>query len=266
MSLVLKFGGSSVADAARVRRVAEIAKGALPRSPVVVLSAMGKTTDALFAAAQTAERGETEAALNALREIVRRHLETCAELWKGGEPPIDLQQFISALSMQIDMLLRGVSLLRELSPRSRDAIVAFGELLSSQMVAAFLHSEGVPTAWLDVRRVMRTDARFGEAEPQTSDITALARTPAQVANTGTALMLIFGILGGSFIQLDQMPPAFQIFSKITPNAWGLDGFTTLALGGTLKDLAQPVLALLFMGAVLFAVAVGLINRKGLVQK
>lgn len=93
MSLVLKFGGSSVADAACVRRVAEIAKGASSRSPVVVLSAMGKTTDALFAAAQAAEKGETEAALKALREIVTGHKKACAELWEG-EPPVDLQQFI----------------------------------------------------------------------------------------------------------------------------------------------------------------------------
>jgi aspartate kinase len=175
MSVVLKFGGSSVADATCVRRVAEIVKGAAPRSPVVVLSAMGKTTDALFAAAQAAERGETEAALKALREIVLGHKKTCAELWTG-EPPVDLQQFIDALSTQIDMLLRGVALLHELSPRSRDAIVSFGELLSSQIVAAFLHSQGLPTAWLDVRRIMRTDSRFGGAEPQIRDISALART------------------------------------------------------------------------------------------
>lgn len=97
-------------------------------------------------------------------------------------------------------------------------------------------------------------------------ITALARTPAQVANTGTALMLIFGILGGSFISLEQMPPFVQAISKITPNAWGLDGFTTLALGGTLANLVQPVTALFIMGAVLFAVAVVLFNRNGMMQK
>jgi len=175
MSVVLKFGGSSVADATCVRRAVEIVKAAASRSPVVVLSAMGKTTDALFAAAQAAERGETEAALRALREIVVGHKKTCSELW-AGEVPVDLQQFIEALSTQIDMLLRGVSLLHELSPRSRDAIVSFGELLSSQIVAAFLHSQGVPTSWLDVRRILRTDARFGGAEPQTGEISALARS------------------------------------------------------------------------------------------
>jgi ABC-2 type transport system permease protein len=97
-------------------------------------------------------------------------------------------------------------------------------------------------------------------------ITAIARTPAQVANIGTALMLIFGILGGSFINLDQMPAYVRTLSKITPNAWGLDGFTTLALGGTLSNLIQPITALLIMGAVLFGIAVLLFNRKGVMQQ
>jgi ABC-2 type transport system permease protein len=97
-------------------------------------------------------------------------------------------------------------------------------------------------------------------------ITALARSPAQVASLGSALMLIFGILGGSFINLDQMPPLVRTIGKITPNAWGLDGFTTLALGGTLPNLVEPVTALLMMGAVLFGIAVLLFSRNGIVQK
>jgi ABC-2 type transport system permease protein len=97
-------------------------------------------------------------------------------------------------------------------------------------------------------------------------ITALARSPGQVASVGSALMLIFGILGGSFISLDQLPAYVRTLSKITPNAWGLDGFTTLALGGTLPNLIQPITALLIMGAVLFGIAVMLFNRSGMVQK
>ena len=97
-------------------------------------------------------------------------------------------------------------------------------------------------------------------------ITALARSPAQVASVGTALMLIFGILGGSFINLDQMPPLVLTLSKITPNAWGLDGFTTLALGGTLSNLMQPITALLIMGVVLLGIAVLLFNRNRIMQK
>lgn len=97
-------------------------------------------------------------------------------------------------------------------------------------------------------------------------ITAFARSPAQVGSVGSAVMLIFGILGGSFINLEQMPTFLRTVSKITPNAWGLDGFTTLALGGTLSNLSEPIIALLVMGAVLFVIAVVLFNRNGLVQK
>jgi ABC-2 type transport system permease protein len=97
-------------------------------------------------------------------------------------------------------------------------------------------------------------------------ISAMAQTTAQVSNAGTSIMLIFGILGGSFIDLEEFPPLIQAISKITPNAWGLDGFTTLALGGTLKNLTEPITALLIMGVVLFGVSVVLFNRNGLVQK
>lgn len=97
-------------------------------------------------------------------------------------------------------------------------------------------------------------------------LTSVARSPAQVGSIGSALMLIFGILGGSFVNINNLPSFVQWLSKITPNAWGLDGFTTLAQGGTLADIATPIMALLVMGAVLFTVAVVLFNRQGIGQK
>lgn len=97
-------------------------------------------------------------------------------------------------------------------------------------------------------------------------ITAVARTPGQVASIGSAVMLIFGILGGSFISLEQMPPFIQTMSRITPNSWALDGFTALAFGGTLSNLSTPITALLTMGLILFLVSVILFGRKNLVQK
>jgi ABC-2 type transport system permease protein len=97
-------------------------------------------------------------------------------------------------------------------------------------------------------------------------ITAFARSPAQVGSIGSAIMLIFGILGGSFISLDQLPSFIQVVSRITPNAWGLDGFTTLALGGTLQNLGEPILALLIMGSILFGISVVLFSRNGIMNK
>jgi len=96
-------------------------------------------------------------------------------------------------------------------------------------------------------------------------ITALARTPGQVSTIGSAVTLIFGILGGSFTNTGNLPEWFQTLSKITPNAWGLEGFTILALGGGLADILVPVAALLIMGATLFTAAALLLNRRGLAQ-
>jgi ABC-2 type transport system permease protein len=97
-------------------------------------------------------------------------------------------------------------------------------------------------------------------------ITAVAHTPSQVSMLGTAVMLTFGILGGTFINIDAMPIWFGYVTKITPNAWGIDGFTTLTLGGGLHDIQTPLLALLVMGLILFAIAVILFNRRGLTER
>ncbi|MBS1767366.1 MAG: lysine-sensitive aspartokinase 3 [Acidobacteria bacterium] len=161
MTLVMKFGGSSVADAACMRQVAGLVADALPQAPLVVLSAMGKTTNALFEAAAHAERGQLDAALAILARI-RAHHETAARELRGEGAP-DL----SGAFQELESLVRGVALLRELSPRTLDAIASFGERLSTRIFAAFTDH-----AWFDARLVLRTDARFGEATP---DLHALAR-------------------------------------------------------------------------------------------
>jgi ABC-2 type transport system permease protein len=97
-------------------------------------------------------------------------------------------------------------------------------------------------------------------------LTAVAKTPGQVSAIGSAMMLTFGILGGTFINMDNMPVWFRTITKLTPNAWGVDGFTTLALGGGLHDILTPILALLAMGLLLFAIAVVLFSRRGLTER
>jgi len=97
-------------------------------------------------------------------------------------------------------------------------------------------------------------------------ITAFARTPNQVGSVGSAVMLIFAIMGGSFLEVDTMPAFVQTLSKITPNAWALDGFASLAFGGNIASLTTPLLALLTMGILLFLVSAFLFGRKNLVLK
>jgi ABC-2 type transport system permease protein len=97
-------------------------------------------------------------------------------------------------------------------------------------------------------------------------LAALFKTPGQVSAVGSAVMLIFGLLGGSFFSLSNLPGWVQAFSRITPNAWGLDGFQTLAMGGTLQNVLTPVTVLFGMGAVLFAISSFWFSRRGLSSK
>jgi ABC-2 type transport system permease protein len=94
-------------------------------------------------------------------------------------------------------------------------------------------------------------------------LAALARSPAQVGSLGAAMMILFGILGGSFVPAGNFPGWLAVLSKLTPNAWGLEGFTALARGGDLAAIALPLAALLAMAAVLFGIAVPVFQRSEL---
>jgi ABC-2 type transport system permease protein len=97
-------------------------------------------------------------------------------------------------------------------------------------------------------------------------LAAIAKSPNQVSMIGTAMMLTFGILGGTFINVDNMPVWFRAVTKITPNAWAIESFKSLALGGGLYDILVPILALLVMGLILFIISVFLFNHRGLIAR
>lgn len=175
MTRVLKFGGSSVADAECMRQVATLAREALPHAPLIVLSAMGKTTDALLRAARAAGDGQTQVALEELAGVETRHRTAARELFDGAVPD-GLERELTQHFQDLGRIAQGVGLLRELSPRSLDAVAARGELLSTTVFAAYLASSGTNTTWFDARDVMRTDDRFGQAAP---DVRALARLAAE---------------------------------------------------------------------------------------
>lgn len=97
-------------------------------------------------------------------------------------------------------------------------------------------------------------------------IAAFLKTPGQVGSVGSAVMLIFGLLGGSFFDVSLLPKWVQTASLISPNAWGMRGFLSLARGGKLTSVTEPLIALLIMGAVLFIIAVVWISKRGLARK
>lgn len=96
-------------------------------------------------------------------------------------------------------------------------------------------------------------------------LTALVKTPGQASSIGLAVMLTFGILGGSFFDITMMPCWMQAASRITPNSWGIDGFTVLAAGGGVAAILPDIAGLLVMGSALFAISLVLFKRRGVLQ-
>lgn len=161
--LTMKFGGTSVGDVPRLQEVVSIVRQFLGEQPVVVASAMGGLTNVLLETAQKAVERRTGEVNNAVAAIQDRHLKIANTLVQDYPRRAAL---IAAQQEMIDDLsnfYQGVALLRELSPRSLDAIAAFGELLSCRQIAAILEDSGIPAQFVDARKLVRTDDQFGEA-------------------------------------------------------------------------------------------------------
>lgn len=163
---VLKFGGSSVADAERIRSVIEIIQLAQARGsvPLVVVSAQQGITDALIACARSALDGGS--GFRSQVETIRRRHHGSAESLLCEEAASSLAGLatkIDEVCNELEGRLTGVSLLRELSPRTLDAIMSVGEQLSARIIAAALCAHGVNATYADGRDLVVTDATFGNA-------------------------------------------------------------------------------------------------------
>ena len=135
--IVMKFGGSSVANADRIRHVASIIKAYKEKRPVVVLSAMGDTTDHLLEAADLAVKGTVD-----VKKIMELHNQTEKELGIKADSLVALQE-------ELQQLLTGISMLKELTKRTRDYLVSFGERMSVRLMAAYLKKEGLTADYFD---------------------------------------------------------------------------------------------------------------------
>ncbi len=204
--IVCKFGGTSVQDAAAIRRLIGIVRSRTPERPVVVVSALARVTDALFQLARTAESGGSghRAELDAL---VARHAATAAEL-DGGEAALP------AISTEAELLRSEVDAAagRRFNPRELDAVTARGELWSSRLIAAALEGAGIRTQWVDMRSMMVTDERYGRATPYTQVLNLRARetliplvdsgvvpvTQGFIGATATGITTTFGRGGSDF--------------------------------------------------------------------
>jgi aspartate kinase len=176
--VVMKFGGTSVADPDAIGRVAEIVRRQQDGqrdgepAPVLVVSALGGVTDRLVEVARCAEGGDSQRAADALAAIVARHVDAASALTTGAAR----DALVAAVRREFDELaglVHALSVLREVSPRSLDAVLATGEIVSSRIVAAALSERGITSAWIDARRVLRTDTEHTVAAPDMDATCAL---------------------------------------------------------------------------------------------
>src|SRR5277367_984377 len=172
--VVMKFGGTSLEDGVAIDRAARIVAARRARGvlPTVVVSAMAKVTDQLIAAASAAGRGDRAGALAISARLRHRHHDTARKLLTGGElaatNPIRFAEFsewIDTKFESLDEIFRGLAAVGELTARTSDLVVSFGEQLSSRLVAAGFAARGLSAVHVDARKCIVTDAQHGRAIP-----------------------------------------------------------------------------------------------------
>ena len=199
MLLVQKFGGTSVADADAIRRLVAIVqhgRGTPARGPAVVVSAMSGVTDGLLAVAADAAAARLEPALAGLAKVRVRHAEAIGGLLTGARAA-ETAAFTTTHLDQLESVVRGLALLREVTPRTMDAITATGELLSSRLVAAAVEEAGTPSTWVDARQVVVTSDEHGRAVPLADPTNAALRAVVLSAVDAGRVPVLGGFIGAT---------------------------------------------------------------------
>ena len=158
---VLKFGGSSVADAARIESVTEIIREAAKGRAAVVLSAMKGITDMLIEAARKAEEG-SEGHKPVLEKIRARHFDAVRAMFTPTDQAVVLTP-LALMCNELEEILHGVELIRECSARTMDLVMSFGERLSCRLAVAYMQAHGMDAELVDARDIVVTDDHFGSA-------------------------------------------------------------------------------------------------------
>jgi aspartate kinase len=195
--VIMKFGGTSVQDAAAIQRTISIVKGRRDRGlrPVVVVSAMARITDQLLLAAAAAANNEIAEALEMTCAIRARHLSTAAEL--VGRNIIAVSRAIDESIDQLENILRGVAAVGELTKRTTDLISSYGERLSSRLVADAFEHRGISSAHIDARTCIITDSHHGRANPQSAILEARLLEHVQPLVDVDAIPILGGFIGAT---------------------------------------------------------------------
>jgi aspartate kinase len=187
--IVMKFGGTSVESATAIARVAEIVKAREARRPVVVVSAMGKTTNRLLAIANSALKGTREDYLAQIHDLRGFHSREARQMVALAERT-ELDRTLDDHFQELTELAKGLAVLGELTPRSVDAISSYGERLSSYIVTLAFRHFGLAAEHIDARQVIVTDRRHTQAVPLFPE--TYARLNARVAPLAARSVVVMG--------------------------------------------------------------------------
>src|SRR5579863_417966 len=162
--IVMKFGGSSVESASAIERVAGIVRRVAARKPVVVVSAMGKTTQQLLNMGEEAASGKKERALEKLRALRQMHEREIGSLLPASSEA-EIRLVLDGHFEEMADLLEQLAAVGEFTPGLVDALSSYGERLSSRLIALVFSHFGMNSAHVDARCVVLTDARHKAATP-----------------------------------------------------------------------------------------------------
>src|SRR3989454_909888 len=192
-----KFGGASLASGAAIAQAVAIVRARRPAPVVVVVSAMAGVTDALLDLAAAAIQRGPDGARTTVDALCAQHLGAVRALLGPGPRTDELIQTIERAFAEVEPLAAGLRILRELTPRTTDYLVARGEQLSARMVAAALDSAGCPATYVDAAAVIQTDGTFGNASPDLAGTERSARRVLRPLLARGVVPVIPGFLGAA---------------------------------------------------------------------
>ncbi len=171
--IVMKFGGTSVGSADLIRRVCEIIRTRLDRSPLVVVSAVAGTTDQLESLGELAVRSDPQSMETMITDILSKHRDLIGDLELASDDT--LQSVVQSARSELEQLSAAIRLSEGDARQLQDALSSIGEFLSSHLLAGYLSSIGIDAVMADAREIMMTDSQFGKALPLMKESTERAR-------------------------------------------------------------------------------------------
>ena len=193
--IVLKFGGTSLEDAPALERACAIVAAARERCPVVVVSAIGDTTDRLIEALERAAAGEEARSLAGLTRLHRDTQRLVREFF--GDAGLAVEMEIAPFFEELARMARAIAVLRSVPPAGRDHFLAHGEMTAARLVSRALAARSLPAIGVDSREIVVTDDRFGRAQPDLDETGRRVRDRVSAVCSRGEIPVAAGYIGSS---------------------------------------------------------------------